>query len=205
MGEKKWAFDYKKEYKELYMPKSEPGVVKVPLMNYIAVRGRGDSKAECSRFRESVGLLYGIAYRIKMSKKYGHLMAGYFDYVIPPPEGLWCQENTEESCFISMIRLPYFVTEEDLDWARKTAARKRRSNFSEVEFFTYNEGLCVQCMHIGPCENKPETIRRMQEFMRVQGYEPDTAGTRFHHEIYLSDPGRTAAEKQKTVIRYPVI
>lgn len=97
MGEKKWAFDYKKEYKEQYMPKSKPGIIKVPLMNYIAVRGRGAPNAECSRFRESVRSLYGIANRIKMSKKYDHLLAGYFDYVIPPPEGLWRQENTEES------------------------------------------------------------------------------------------------------------
>lgn len=205
MAERKWAFDYKKEYKELYMPKREPGIVKVPLMNYIAVRGKGIPNEEAGSYKESVGLLYGVAYMIKMSKKYDHPMAGYFDYVIPPPEGLWRQENTEGSYYISMIRLPYFVTEEDLEWARETAARKKRSDFSKVEFFTYNEGTCVQCMYIGPCENKAETLCNMHDFMKEKGYEPDHTGTRFYHEIYLSDPGRVAAEKRKTVIRCPVI
>lgn len=205
MNRKKWEFDYKKEYKELYMPETTPGIVQVPLMNFIAVRGKGNPDAEGGEYKESAGLLSEIAFTIKMSQKYNHQMAGYFDYVIPPPESLQRQENREEVQFISMIRLPYFVTKEDLDWAIETAARKKKSDFSKVEFFTYNEGLCVQCMHIGLCDNEAETIRSMYDFAAAQGYKPDISGARLHHEIYLSNPKRVAVEKRKTVIRRPII
>lgn len=205
MNRRKWEFDYKKEYKELYMPKTTPGIVKVPLMNFIAVRGKGNSDAEGGEYKESAGLLSEMAFIIKMSKKYNHPMAGYFDYVIPPLEGLWRQDNSAEVHFISMIRLPYFVTREDLDWAIETASRKKKSDFSKVEFLTYDEGLCVQCMHIGPCDNEAETIHSMYDFAAAQGYKPDISGARLHHEIYLSNPKRVAAEKRKTVIRRPII
>ena len=209
MGQGKWSFDYKKEYKDLYMPKRSPSIVKVPLMNYIAVCGKGSPDAEGGEYKDSVRLLYVIAFTIKMSKKYDHQIAGYFDYVIPPQESLWMRENDysrqEDFHFISMIRLPYFVTKEDIDWAREAVARKKRSDFSKVEFFTYNEGLCVQCMHLVSYENKQETIHSMHDFMTAQGYKLDITDTRFHHEIYLSNPGRVAAEKRKTVIRHPII
>lgn len=206
------AFDYKKEYKEFYMPKNKPGIVEVPPMNYIAVRGKGNPNVEDSEYKQSIGLLYAIAFTIKMSKMGSHRIDGYFDYVVPPLEGLWWQENTkgidysrkEDFHFISMIRLPDFVTRKDFDWAIEEAAKKKKEDFSKVEFFTYNEGLCVQCMHIGPYDDEPVTVEMMHAFMTDAGYELDLTDTRLHHEIYLSDARRTAPEKLKTVIRHPI-
>lgn len=206
------AFDYKKEYKEFYMPKNKPGIVEVPPMNYIAVRGKGNPNEEGSEYKESIGLLYGIAFTIKMSKKGNHQIDGYFDYVVPPLEGFWWQENTEgidysrkeDFNFISVIRLPDFVTKEDFDWAIAEAAKKKEKDFSKVEFLTYDEGLCVQCMHIGSYDDEPATIQIMHDFMTAEGYELDITDKRFHHEIYLSDARRVAPERLKTVIRHPI-
>lgn len=206
------AFDYKKEYKEFYMPKNKPSVVLVPSMNYIAVRGKGNPNIEGSEYKESIGLLYGVAFTIKMSKKGNRQIEGYFDYVVPPLEGFWWQNNIkgidythkEDFNFISVIRLPDFVTKADFDWAIKEAEEKKQKDFSKVEFFTYNEGLCVQCMHIGPYDAEPRTVKLMSEFMAEEGYELDITDERFHHEIYLSDVRRTAPERIKTVIRHPV-
>ncbi len=206
------AFDYKKEYKEFYMPKNKPGIVEVPPMNYIAVRGKGNPNIEGSEYKRSIELLYTIAFTIKMSKKGSHQIDGYFDYVVPPLEGFWWQENVkgidyarkEDFCFISVIRLPDFVTKEDFDWAIAEAEVKKKTDFSKVEFLTYNEGLCVQCMHIGSYDDEPSTVERMHEFMTAGGYELDITDTRLHHEIYLSDARRVAPEKLKTVIRHPI-
>ena len=206
------AFDYKKEYKEFYMPKNKPAIVEVPSMNYIAVRGKGDPNAEGSEYKASIGLLYGIAFTIKMSKKGSHQIDGYFDYVVPPLEGLWWQENAKgidysrksDFQFISMIRLPDFVTKADFEWAIKEASDKKQTDFSKVEFFTYDEGLCVQCMHIGAYDDEPATIKMMQEFIDSEGYKLDITDKRFHHEIYLSDARRVAPERLKTVIRHPI-
>ena len=206
------AFDYKKEYKEFYMPKNKPGIVEVPPMNYIAVRGKGNPNTEGSEYKQSIGLLYGIAFTIKMSKKGGHQIDRYFDYVVPPLEGLWWQENIkgidysrkEDFRFISMIRLPDFVTKRDFEWAKEEAEKKKKEDFSKVEFLTYNEGLCIQCMHIGPYDDEQATVEMMHDFMTAEGYELDITDQRFHHEIYLSDARRVAPEKLKTVIRHPV-
>ncbi len=206
------AYDYKKEYKEFYIPKNKPGIVEIPPMNYIAVRGKGDPNVEESEYKRSIGLLYAIAFTIKMSKKGTHQIEGYFDYVVPPLEGFWWQENVvgidyahkEDFNFISVIRLPDFVTKEEFDWAIEEASRKKREDFSKVEFFTYNEGLCVQCMHIGPYDDEPVTIKLMHDFMTDNGYELDITDKRLHHEIYLSDARRVAPERLKTVIRHPV-
>lgn len=206
------AFDYKKEYKEFYMPKNKPGIVEIPSMNYIAVRGKGNPNEEESDYKKSIGLLYGIAFTIKMSKKGNHQIEGYFDYVVPPLEGFWWQENTadidysrkEDFHFISVIRLPDFVTKEDFEWAIQEASRKKKEDFSKVEFLTYNEGLCVQCMHIGSYDDEPETIQRMNDFLAEQGYETDITDKRLHHEIYLSDARRVAPDRLKTVIRHPI-
>ena len=202
------AFDYRKEYKEFYMPKNKPSIVEVPPMNYIAVRGKGNPNEEGSEYKESIGLLYGIAFTIKMSKKGNHQIDGYFDYVVPPLEGFWWQENVkgidysrkEDFNFISVIRLPDFVTKEDFDWAIAEAAKKKETDFSKVEFLTYDEGLCVQCMHIGSYDDEPATIQIMHDFMTAEGYELDITDKRFHHEIYLSDARRVAPERLKTVI-----
>ena len=194
------------------MPKNKPGIVEVPPMNYIAVRGKGNPNAEGSEYKQSIGLLYGIAFTIKMSKKGSHQIEGYFDYVVPPLEGLWWQEaikgidysRKEDFRFISMIRLPDFVTKEDFGWAVEEAGRKKKEDFSKVEFFTYDEGLCVQCMHIGAYDDEPATVELMHDFMAAQGYELDITDKRLHHEIYLSDARRVAPERLKTVIRHPV-
>lgn len=206
------AFDYKKEYKEFYMPKNRPGIVEIPPMNYLAVRGKGDPNEEGSEYKQSIGLLYAIAFTIKMSKKGDHQMAGYFDYVVPPLEGFWWQDHVmgidyahkEDFQFISVIRLPEFVTKEEFAWAAAEAERKKKEDFSKVEFMSYDEGTCVQCMHIGPYDKEPETVQRMHEFMKEQGYELDITEQRFHHEIYLSDARRTAPDRLKTVVRHPV-
>ena len=206
------AFDYKKEYKEFYMPKNKLGIVEVPPMNYLAVRGKGDPNAEGSEYKESIGLLYAIAFTIKMSKKGSHQIEGYFDYVVPPLEGFWWQDNIkgidyshkEDFRFISVIRLPDFVTKKDFDWAIEEAARKKKQDFSKVEFLTYEEGLCVQCMHIGPYDDELKTVSLMHDFMTEAGYELDITEKRLHHEIYLSDARKVAAERLKTVIRHPI-
>lgn len=206
------AFDYKKEYKEFYMPKKKPGIVTVPPMNYIAVRGKGNPNEEGSEYKETIGLLYAIAFTIKMSKKGSRQIEGYFDYVVPPLEGFWWQEGVkgidysrkEDFQFISVIRLPDFVTKEDFAWAVEEATVKKKKDFSKVEFLTYDEGLCVQCMHIGSYDSEPETVQMMHDFMESQGYILDINDKRLHHEIYLSDARRAAPEKLKTVIRHPV-
>lgn len=206
------AFDYKKEYKEFYLPKNKPGLVTVPSMNFVAVRGKGDPNEEGGAYKQSIGLLYGIAFTIKMSKMGNHRMEGYFDYVVPPLEGLWWQEGVkgidysrkQDFQWISMIRLPEFVTKEEFDWAVAEAAAKKRMDFSGVEFFNYDEGLCVQCMYIGPYDDEPTTIEAMNAFAEAQGYMPDMNGPRYHHEIYLSDARKCRPENLKTVIRHPV-
>lgn len=206
------AFDYKKEYKEFYMPKRKPGIIEIPAMNYIAVRGAGDPNAENSEYKASIGLLYGIAFTIKMSKMGDHRIEGYFDYVVPPLEGFWWQEGVdgidyshkENFKFISVIRLPDFVTMDDFNWAVDEATRKKKTDYSKAEFLTYDEGLCVQCMHIGSYDDEPATIKLMDEYALTEGYEPDITDSRFHHEIYLSDARRVTPEKLKTVIRHPI-
>ena len=205
------AFDFKKEYKEFYLPPVTPTLVDVPPANYIAVRGMGNPNDEGSEYKDSIGLLYGIAFTIKMSKKGGRQIEGYFDYVVPPLEGLWWSENGEVNYahkeafhFISMIRLPEFVTRADFGWAVAEATRKKKTDFSKVEFFHYEEGRCVQCMHRGPFDSEPITIGKMKAFAEQQGLSIAIDDVRRHHEIYLSDPRKTAADKLKTVIRYPV-
>ncbi len=205
-------FDFKKEYKEFYMPKDKPGIVTVPSMNYIAVRGHGDPNQEDGEYKQAIGLLYGVAFTIKMSKKGDHQIEGFFDYVVPPLEGFWWQEGLngvdyarkEDFNWISVIRLPDFVTRADFEWAVAEATRKKKMDFSKVGFMTYDEGLCVQCMHIGPYDNEPATVELMHEFAQQQGFVPDITDKRLHHEIYLSDARKADPAKLKTVIRHPV-
>ena len=205
-------FDYKKEYKEFYMPPKKPTIVNVPTMNYIAVRGKGDPNTPDGEYKQSIGLLYAVAFTIKMSKKGSHQIEGYFDYVVPPLEGLWWQDgiqgidyaHKENFNWISLIRLPDFVTKADFDWAVDEASKKKRTDFSKVEFLNCNEGLCVQCMHIGSYDDEPATIQLMHEFMEQEGYSIDISEKRRHHEIYLSDARRVAPDKLKTIIRHPI-
>ena len=206
------AFDFKKKYKEFYMPKDKPSIVTVPPMNYLAVRGHGDPNEEGGEYKEAIGLLYGIAFTIKMSKKGSHQIEGFFDYVVPPLEGFWWQDgiqgvdyaHKEKFNWISVIRLPDFVTKEDFEWAVAEATRKKKTDFSKVEFLQVDEGLCVQCMHIGSYDDEPATVDLMHRYMKEQGYVLDINDTRRHHEIYLSDARKVAPEKLKTAIRHPI-
>ena len=206
------AFDFKKEYKEFYMPKSKPEIVTVPRANYIAVRGEGDPNEAGGAYQAAIGVLYSVAYTLKMSYKTDHRIEWFFEYVVPPLEGFWWQDGiagvdySQKSAFhwISVIRLPDFVTEADLAWAVDTASRKKRMDCSSAEFLTVDEGLCVQILHIGPYDDEPATVAVMDAFLAENGYVNDLSATRLHHEIYLSDARKTAPEKLKTVIRHPI-
>lgn len=205
-------FDYKKEYKEFYLPPKTPGVVTVPAMNFLAVRGEGDPNDEGGAYKRAIGMLYAVAYTIKMSKRGAHTPDGYFDCVVPPLEGLWWQEGVhgvdyarkQDFRWISLIRLPEFLTRDVFDRAVRDASEKKGLDLSPVEFFPWEEGLCVQCMHIGPYDDEPATVAAMGDYMKSQGLEPDFGEHRFHHEIYLSDVRRCSPERLKTVIRHPV-
>ena len=206
------AFDFKKEYKEFYLPKNKPEIVDVPAMNYIAVRGKGDPNEESGAYQQALNILYSVAYTLKMSYKTDHRIEGFFDYVVPPLEGFWNRDGvdgvdyTDKASFnwISLIRLPDFITEADFAWAVETASQKKKLDCSAAEFLTVNEGLCVQMMHLGPYDDEPASVALMDEFLAENGYENDFSEARQHHEIYLSDPRKTAPEKRKTVIRHPV-
>lgn len=206
------AFDYKKEYKEFYLPPKKPVIVTIPKMNYIAIRGKGDPNEEDGEYKRAMSLLYPIAYTLKMSPRSGKETEGYFEYVVPPLEGLWWQESIDgfdlkrKNLFnwISLIRLPEFFNESDVDWAKEEVKRKRDLDTSSLEFFTYKEGLCVQMMHIGSFDDEGESVKLMDEFIKKEGFENDFSPLRLHHEIYLSDFRRTAESKLKTVIRHPI-
>lgn len=207
------TFDFKKEYKEFYLPKNTPSIIKVPPMNYLAVRGAGDPNAEGGEYKKSIELLYAIAFTIKMSKKGDHHIEGYFDYVVPPLEGFWWQDRKTDGIdysqkdkfnFISVIRLPDFVTKADFGWAIAEATKKKQKDFSKVEFLPYDEGLCAQVLHLGSYDDEPATIEAIRRYISENGYTLDINNPRYHHEIYLSDPRRCRAEKLKTVIRHPI-
>ena len=206
------AFDFKKEYKEFYMPKNKPEIVTVPKANYIAVRGTGDPNEEEGTYKKAISILYSVAYTLKMSYKTDYKIKGFYEYVVPPLEGFWWQEGIEgidysdKSTFhwISVIRVPEFITGENVEWAVSMAEKKKGLDCSGAEFMTVEEGLCVQIMHIGSFDDEPETVKKMDAFLEEQGYENDFSDTRLHHEIYLSDARRVAPEKWKTVIRHPI-
>ena len=205
-------FDFKKEYKEFYMPKCKPEIVTVPPFNYIAVRGKGNPNEEGGLYQQAVGILYAVAYTLKMSYKGAYKIDGFFEYVVPPLEGFWWQEGvdgvdySDKSNFnwISVIRLPDFVKKEDFDWAVQEASRKKKMDCTSAEYLTIDEGLCVQMMHVGVYDDEPNTVAVMDEYLSAMGYENDLNAGRLHHEIYLSDPRKTESSKQKTVIRHPV-
>lgn len=206
------AFDFKKEYKEFYMPRNKPQIVNVPRANYIAVRGQGDPNEAGGAYQQAIGVLYAVAYTLKMSYKSDYQIQGFFEYVVPPLEGFWWQEGvagvdySSKSTFhwISVIRLPDFVTKKDFDWAVQTAAKKKKMDCSAAEFLTIEEGLCVQMMHVGPFDEEPETVALLDAYLQEQGYENDMNDKRLHHEIYMSDARKVPPEKWKTVIRHPI-
>ena len=206
------SFDFKKEYRESYLPKAKPEIVTVPCANYIAVRGRGDPNEENGAYQRAIGVLYAVAYTLKMSKRAGHEIDSFFDYVVPPLEGFWWQEGVDginyadKAAFkwISVIRLPDFITRDDFDWAVETASKKKKLDCSSAEFLTIEEGLCVQIMHIGSFDSEPESVALMDKYLAENSCENDISESRLHHEIYLSDVRKSAPEKWKTVIRHPI-
>ena len=206
------AFDFKKEYREFYLPKNQPEIVTVPGANYIAVRGSGDPNEAGGAYQQAISVLYAVAYTLKMSYKTDHRIEGFYDYVVPPLEGFWWQDGIEgvdygrKAAFhwISVIRLPDFITENDFTWAVETASKKKKLDCSSAEFLTIDEGLCVQIMHMGPFDDEPETVCLMDRYIANHGYRNDFSDTRMHHEIYLSDARRVPTEKWKTVIRHPI-
>ena len=205
-------FDFKKEYKEFYLPKNKPQIVNVPKANYIAIRGQGNPNEEGGAYKQTIGILYAVAYTLKMSYKTDYKIDGFYEYVVPPLEGFWWQDGIcgvdyskkDEFNWISIIRLPDFITRENFDWAVKTASEKKKIDCSKAEFLTIEEGLCVQIMHIGSFDDEPASLEKMDKYLEENGYEKDFSDTRLHHEIYLSDPRKTTPDKQKTVIRHPV-
>lgn len=206
-------FDYKKEYKALYLPKEMPSIVEVPSMQYAAVRGHGDPNEPDGEYGKAVAVLYGISYTIKMSYKGSRKIDGFFEYVVPPLEGFWWMEggapgvdyrNKSGFNWISIIRVPEFVTEEVFAWAKEEAQRKKGIDTNLAELITVSEGLCVQCLHIGSYNEEPATVAKMDHYRMEQGYENDISDRRRHHEIYLSDPRKVSPERMKTVIRHPV-
>lgn len=206
------AFDFKKELKEFYPTKTSPSIVNVPKMNFLAVRGQGDPNEEGGEYKQAISLLYPLAYTIKMSKKTDYQMEEYFDFVVPPLEGFWWQEGTigadykrkDDFHFISILRLPDFVTKEDFDWAIEQTTLKKKMDFSKVEFLTYDEGLCVQCLHIGSYNDEPKTVERMHAYMENEGYQLDITDKRLHHEIYIDDVRKTEPASLKTILRHPI-
>lgn len=206
------AFDFKKEYKEFYMPKKKPEIVKIPPMNYIAVRGKGNPNVEGGDYQQAISILYAVAYTLKMSYKTDYKIEGFFEYVVPPLEGFWWQDNSkgidyskkETLNWISVIRLPDFITEKDFAWAVQTATEKKKIDCSPAKSLTIDEGLCVQIMHQGSFDSEPATVALMEDYLKEQGYENDINEQRLHHEIYMSDARKVAPEKWKTVIRHPI-
>ncbi len=207
------AFDFKKEFKEFYLPKNKPEIITVPKMNYIAVRGKGNPNDEDGAYKKALEVLYAVSYTLKMSYKSDYKIEGFFEYVVPPLEGFWWQDgfngmdysNKSELNWISVIRLPDFITKENFDWAVDAASKKKKIDCSKAEFISIDEGLCVQIMHNGPYDDEPKTVKLMDDFIRENGYENDMNENRLHHEIYLSDPRKTVQEKLKTVIRHPIV
>lgn len=206
------AFDFKKEYRELYMPKNKPEIVTVPKANYIAVRGKGNPNIKGGAYQQAIGVLYAVAYTLKMSYKTDYKIEGFFEYVVPPLEGFWWQEDAEGADYgnkdafhwISVIRLPDFITKENFDWAVRTATKKKGIDCSSAEFLTIEEGLCVQIMHYGSFDDEPQTVALMDKYLKENGYINDFTDNRLHHEIYLSDARRIPPEKWKTVVRHPI-
>ena len=206
------AFDFKKAYKEYYLPKNKPEILTIPPVRYIAVRGEGDPNVEGGAYQQAISVLYAVAYTLKMSHKTDHKIEGFFEYVVPPLEGFWQQEapgaidysRKEAFRWVSVIRVPDFVTQADFDWAVETASKKKKLDCSSAELLTMEEGLCVQMMHLGPFDTEPESVARMDAYLQEHGYANDFSGERMHHEIYLSDARKVPPEKWKTVLRHPI-
>lgn len=205
-------FDFKKSFKEQYMPKVSPSIIDVPAACFIAVRGSGDPNEVDGEYANALTAIYSVAYTLKMSYKGSRDIEGFYQYVVPPLEGFWWQENVkgvdyahkEQFQWISLIRLPEFVTREVLEWAKDSVKKKKKIDTDAVMYFEYHEGLSVQSLHVGPYDNEPATVAAMDQYANDQGYIVDINDSRYHHEIYLSDPRKTKPELLKTIVRHPI-
>ena len=211
------TIDYKKTQKHLYQPKTTPEIIDIPEMVFLAIDGKGNPNT-IEDYKTAIEILYGLSYTIKMSKKAGNEPTGYFDYVVPPLEGLWSLDDggaftgggqvimdKDEFLWTAMIRQPEFVTQEVFKTAKEVLARKKpQLDLSSLKLVEFTEGLCAQVMHIGAYDDEPATIQKLSSFINSQGYVEDMAGSRRHHEIYLGDPRKSAPEKLKTVLRHPI-
>lgn len=206
------TFDFKKEYKEYYRPKNKPEIINIPQFNFIAIRGKGNPNEENGMYQQAIHILYAVAYTLKMSYKTEYKIKGFYEYVVPPLEGFWWQEDKgnvdylhkEKFHWISVIRLPDFISKKDFDWAVERVSIKKKVDCSKVEFFTFEEGLCIQMMHHGSFDEEETTIKIMNQYLQEKGYRNDFNKSRLHHEIYLSDARKVVPEKWKTVIRHPI-
>ncbi len=207
------AFDFKKEYKDLYMPKASPVIIDVPEMNYISVCGSGNPNDPAGEYQKALVMLYAVAYTLKMSYKTDYKIEGFFEYVVPPLESLWWTDNkdsdnfTDKSAFqwIALIRVPDFVNNEDVEWAKKEVLRKKDIDCSLLNFMSICEGVCAQIMHIGPYDEEPTSLAAIESFLHSNGFVKDINEKRRHHEIYLSDPRKCRPDKMKTVLRLPIV
>lgn len=207
------TLDYKKEYKNLYLPKEEPELVRVPAMKFFAMEGSGDPNEEGGSYSKAVEILYALSYALKMSGRGDYKIDGFFEYVVAPLEGLWWMDDTVSGIdyrnksgfrWISMIRQPDFVTEKIHQWAVTQVMKKKKVDASPSKLWTYEEGLCVQIMHRGSFDDEPRTVLKLENFLKESSYRNDIGDLRKHHEIYLSDPRKSEPEKMKTVIRHPI-
>ena len=206
------AFDFKKEYKEFYSPKDQSSIITIPKANYLAVKGNGNPNIEGGEYQSAIAILYAVAYALKMSYKTDYQIKGFFEYVVPPLEGFWWQDGIEGIDYshkesfnlLSVIRVPDFISRNDVNWAKERAAKKKKIDCNPLELLAIDEGLCVQIMHHGTYDDKPATVKLMDDYIARQGYQNDFKENRLHHEIYLSDPRKTAKEKTKTIIRHPI-
>lgn len=206
------AFDFKKEYREYYLPKNRPEIIDIPSFKAVAVEGKGNPNDKDGAYQKAIGILYAIAYTIKMSRKTDHQMDGYFDFVVPPLEGFWWQEDTQgidydrkdDFNWISFLRLPDFVTQSEFTWVVENVQKKKKLDCSQAWLMECEEGLCVQIMYHGSFDTEPETVKQMDAYLMEHGYVNDFSERRMHHEIYLSDARKVPAEKWRTVIRHPI-
>ncbi|MFA6937123.1 MAG: GyrI-like domain-containing protein [Treponema sp.] len=210
-------FDFKKEYKDLYLPPKKPVIINVPSMKFIAVNGKGNPNT-CEEYKNAMEILYGLSYSIKMSKMNGTEPEGYYDYVVPPLEGFWEMADgssvignvKDKNLFVwtSLIRQPEFVTKKVFEQAKAVLSKKKPElNLDTAQFVTIKEGLCVQILHVGTYDTESASVDLMNKYIGENGYENDFSdgeNGRRHHEIYLGDPRRIAPEKRRTVIRHPV-
>jgi len=211
--------DFKKKDKALYHPGAEPELIDVPALLFIQIDGCGNPNEPAGAYSAAISLLYSLSYTIRMNKSGNFVPAGYFDYVVPPLEGLWwfADESAydpakkDELCWTAMIRQPEFVTPDLFAWAQTQVRHKKPVlDPGQARLVRWCEGLCIQALHLGPYDAEPATVARMAAKAASLGLKEELAtiqpdgSRRRHHEIYLSDPGRVAPDKLKTIIRHPV-